>query len=204
VALSDVAQRVLTLNKLEQRRYLSDWLRQLNLRRGASILDFGCGTGLFARTLHGAGLEYCGYDPDAAAVLYARRIHPSLTFVSQLEQATSAAPFDAILANCCFHHVTDDELMKTTLPTIARCMHRDSVFLLVDVLPQEKDASIIRRVYNAFERGATKRTASELEQLLASRFVVRSRRIRRSFVFSAHVAANPVYNDLIMYELARA
>jgi 2-polyprenyl-3-methyl-5-hydroxy-6-metoxy-1,4-benzoquinol methylase len=203
-ALGDVAQRVLTLNKLEQRRYLLEWLRQLNACRGATVLDLGCGTGLFASTLNGAGLQYRGYDPDLAAVRYARRMYPHLTFVSELQEAMAGAPYDFVLANCCFHHVSDDELRKTTLPAIAECMRRDSVFLLVDVLPQETHASMIRRLYNAFEEGETKRTPSELEHLLADRFVVRSRRIRRSFAFSLHVGANPIYNDLIMYELVLA
>lgn len=202
--ISDVAQRALTLNKLEQRRYLSASVRRLNLRSGARILDFGCGTGLFARTLHRAGLEYCGYDPDAAAVRYARRLYPGLTFVSRLEHAASAAPYDAVLANCCFHHIDDDGLLNTTLPAIARLMQRDSVFLLVDVLPLEKDASAIRRLFNRFERGASKRTGAELERLLAGRFVVRSQRIQRFFALSASVSANPVYNDVIQYDLALA
>jgi len=202
--ISDVAQRLLTLNKLEERHALSDWLQRLHLRPGARILDFGCGTGLFATTLHNAGLKYYGFDPDADAVRYALQRYPGLTFVDRLEKAAAAAPFEAILANCCFHHISDDDLLNTTLPAIARMMHHDSVFMLMDVLPLEKDASMSRRIYNVFEQGAWKRTAPELERLLAGRFGIRSRRVRRSFFLSASFVVNPVYNHVIVYELSLA
>ena len=202
--ISDVAQRLLTLNKLEERQALSDWLQRLHLRPGARILDFGCGTGLFATTLHNAGLKYYGFDPDADAVRYALYLHPGLPFVAQLDEAAAAAPFDAILANCCFHHISDNDLLNTTLPAIARMMQRDSVFMLMDVLPLEKDASMSRRIYNLFELGASKRTAPELERLLAGRFGIRSRRVRRSFLLSASFVINPVYNEVIVYDLALA
>jgi hypothetical protein len=43
---NDVMQRLITLNKLEQRRQLLARLRSLGVRAGGSALDFGCGTGL--------------------------------------------------------------------------------------------------------------------------------------------------------------
>jgi SAM-dependent methyltransferase len=202
--ISDVAQRVLTLNKLEQRRYLLASLRPLALPAGARVLDFGCGTGLFAATLAGAGLRYCGYDPDAAAVRYAARRHPALTFVSRLEDAAAAAPYDIVLANCCFHHIDDEEVRRVTLPGIAALMHPGSRFLLVDVLPLEPGASTFRVLFNLLEQGDRKRTVDQHEALLTGRFVIRSRRIERFFVLSAAVAANPFYNDIVRFELALA
>ena len=199
--VSDVAQRLLTRNKIAQRRTLSEWVRGLNLRTTARLLDFGCGTGLFARTLRRAGPEYCGYDPDAGAVRYARRVHPELTFVSRLEDAAASAPYDVVVANCCFHHISDDDLRRETLPAIARMLAADSVVLLIDVLPLEQDASLLRRTFNRLEVGTNKRTGAEIERLLAGRFVVRSRRIQRDFLFAVAVQANPIYNDLIGYEL---
>src|SRR5262249_59771954 len=60
----DVAQRVISLNKLEQRRHLRERLGALALPEGALALDFGCGTGLFAPTFQAAGLRFVGYDID--------------------------------------------------------------------------------------------------------------------------------------------
>jgi SAM-dependent methyltransferase len=202
--VSDVAQRVLTLNKREQRRELASRVRQLELPPGAAILDFGCGTGLFARTLQRCGLMYHGYDPDAAAIRYARRLYPDLTFTAGLEEAAAAAPYDLVLANCCFHHIPDGDLLQTTLPAIMRLMRPGSIFLLYDVLPLDRGASPVRRLYNILEQGTAKRTGAELERLLAGRFAVRSRRVQRSFAFSAAAALNPIYNDLILYELVLA
>jgi 2-polyprenyl-3-methyl-5-hydroxy-6-metoxy-1,4-benzoquinol methylase len=202
--VSDLAQRAITLNKHEQRQYLLEAVGRLHLRPGARVLDFGCGTGLFAGTLSGAGLDYYGFDPDAAAVHYAARIHPSLTFVSRLEDAAALSPFDAVIANCCFHHIDDEELGRQTLPAIAGLMREDARFLLIDVLPLERDASTIRRLFNVLEQGTHKRTGAQLEALLVGRFAIDARRVLRFFAFSASVPINPVFNDVIQFELSLA
>jgi 2-polyprenyl-3-methyl-5-hydroxy-6-metoxy-1,4-benzoquinol methylase len=201
-AIGDLAQRAITLNKHQQRRSLIASLQRLQLRTGARILDFGCGTGLFAPALRDAGFDYCGYDPDIASVRYASRRYPSLRFVAGLEDAAASAPYDVILANCCFHHIADEELVSVTLPGIAGMMRRDSVFVLIDVLPLDARASAVRRVFNWFEQGSHKRTAGAFERLLAGRFLIRSHRTMRFFALSAATAANPVYNDVIQLELA--
>jgi SAM-dependent methyltransferase len=104
----DVAQRVISLNKLEQRRHLRERLRALALPEGALALDFGCGTGLFAPAFQAAGLRYVGYDIDPRLVGYARRLYGGARFVSIEEELRAAAPFDLIVANCSFHHIADD------------------------------------------------------------------------------------------------
>lgn len=48
-------------------------LAQLGPRPGESILDVGCGTGYFTRSLARAAARVTGIDADAAAIEYARR-----------------------------------------------------------------------------------------------------------------------------------
>lgn len=199
--ISDIGQRAVSLNKREQKRFFAARMRQLGLPQGSRVLDFGCGTGLFARTLSRIGLRYFGYDVDPGLLTYARLLRPSLTFVSNLEDARRHGPFDAILANCCFHHISDVELETSTLPDIARMMHAGSVFTLVDVLPLEPNASLVRRAYNRLEQGTFKRTAEHLDRLLRERFVVRSKAVHRSFLLALATGLNPIYNDLVAFDL---
>ena len=202
--VGDAAQRLLTLNKLEQRRAVFDLARQLRPAPGARVLDFGCGTGLFATTLQAAGFEYHGFDPDAGSIRYARMLYPQLSFASRLDEAAAAAPYAAVIANCCFHHISDDDLRRDTLPAIARLLRPDGHFLLIDVLPMERHASLVRQAFNRLELGDNKRTGDQLDRLLTGQFVVATRSIRRFFALSAPSALNPIYNDLILYSLTRA
>ena len=196
---SDIAQRALTWNKRQQRRDLARWVGEIAPPPGGHVLDFGCGTGLFASTLQRLGFAYTGFDPDEAAIRYARRLYPRARFVSTFAAAAAAGPFDLVLANCCFHHIPDDALRQETLPAIAEVMHAGSALLLIDVLPLEPDASLLRRAYNVLELGSRKRTPEEFDHALAALFAIRSRRVRRSFVLSLETAANPLYNDVIVY-----
>lgn len=46
--------------------------RLLQPAQGASLLDVGCGTGYFTRRFAAAGLHVTGFDPDRAAIRFAR------------------------------------------------------------------------------------------------------------------------------------
>lgn len=104
-ALNDLIQRIISLDKWEQRKNLTQRVQSLNLPRGSKVLDFGCGTGLFARVFMKMGLNYYGYDIDNRLISYARRLYRNCQFTASKEQLRKEAPFDLILANCCFHHI---------------------------------------------------------------------------------------------------
>jgi len=199
--VSDLGQRAVSLNKLEQKRYFAERIRRLGIAPGSKVLDFGCGTGLFARTLSRLGLQYFGYDVDEGLLVYARRLRPWLTFLSSLDRARALGPFDVIVANCCLHHIPDVELAASTLPDLARMMTVRSTLMLVDVLPLEPHASSIRRLYNRLEQGSFKRTAEELDRVLTSRFTIRSKTIPRSNFLAWSSRLNPIYNNLVAYDL---
>jgi SAM-dependent methyltransferase len=195
---NDVMQRLITLNKLEQRRQLLARLRALGVRPGGSALDFGCGTGLFAPTFRRAGLRYTGYDIDPRLVAYARRLYRGARFVSSDTELRAAAPFEVIVANCCFHHIADDTL-STELARMRSLLADGGTFVMIDiVLPAGPDPSFLRRQFRKLERGAFVRQPDQYRAIVERHFRVRRVDWDRSHVVS--LPRNPVYNDLVILE----
>jgi cyclopropane fatty-acyl-phospholipid synthase-like methyltransferase len=198
---NDVMQRLITLNKLEQRRHLLARLRALGLPPGSTALDFGCGTGLFAPTFRRAGLRYVGYDIDPRLVSYARRLYRGARFISSEAELRTTARFDVIVANCCFHHIADDTL-STELARMRSLLADGGTFVMIDlVLPAEHDPSFLRRQFRKLERGAFVRRPDQYRAIVERHFCVRRVEQERSHVIS--LPRNPVYSDLVILECGR-
>ncbi|MBI5171446.1 MAG: class I SAM-dependent methyltransferase [Candidatus Melainabacteria bacterium] len=194
-AFDDIAQRIITLNKLEQRHYLAGQLKKLQLPRGAKILDFGCGTALFAKTIMKMGFQYVGYDIDPGVVEYAASLYKNGTFTHNREQLKDFKPFDLILANCCFHHIADEPI-KDELRGFRELLKPNGQFLLMDILLRDDDPHPLRKLFRKLERGAYVRVASEYEDIVRSEFQITKQQTTRSHVFSSKLV--PVYNDLVV------
>jgi SAM-dependent methyltransferase len=195
---NDVMQRLITLNKLDQRRHLLARLRALGLAPGSTALDFGCGTGLFAPAFRRAGLRYVGYDIDPRLVGYARRLYRYGRFISNEALLRAAAPFDVIVANCCFHHIADDTL-SAELGRMRSLLADGGTFVMIDiVLPAGHDPSFLRRQFRKLERGAFVRDPDQYRAIVERHFRVRRIAQHRSPVIS--LPRKPVYNDLVILE----
>ena len=195
---NDVMQRLITLNKLDQRRHLLARLRALGLAPGSTALDFGCGTGLFAPTFRQAGLRYLGYDIDPRLVAYAGRLYRYGRFISNEALLRAAAPFDVIVANCCFHHIADDTL-SAELGRMRSLLADGGTFVMIDiVLPAGHDPSFLRRQFRKLERGAFVRDPDQYRAIVERHFRVRRIAQHRSPVIS--LPRKPVYNDLVILE----
>jgi SAM-dependent methyltransferase len=193
---NDVAQRLITLNKLEQRRQLLKRLRALDVPRGGLALDFGCGTGLFAPTFQAAGLRYVGYDVDARLVRYAQRLYGGARFVSTEAELRAAAPFDLIVAHCCFHHIADD-VLSTELGRMRSLLADRGAFVMIDILLSDHDPSFLRRQFMKLERGAYVRRPEHYRALVERHFQVR--RVDRD---PSHVFSLP-QNEFVVLECGR-
>ncbi len=200
VLFNDLTQRIVTLDKLQQRQHLAQKLQNLDLPKNSKSLDFGCGTGLFARTFFKAGLTYYGYDIDKDFLAYATKLYPTGNFSSNLDVISQSGPFDVILANCCFHHISDDELQSSTLVNIKQLMTEHSRFIFVDLL-QDNNASFIRRMFNKLERGVYLRSKKHWEAIISNHFVINNRYILRTYSVSLVTRYNPLYNDVIVFDL---
>ncbi len=194
---NDVMQRLITLNKLEQRRQLLARLRSLGVRPGGSALDFGCGTGLFAPTFRRAGLRYTGYDIDPRLVAYARRLYREARFVSSDAELRAAAPFDLIVANCCFHHIADDTL-SDELARMRRLLAEGGAFVMIDIILQEPDHSFLHRQFMKLERGLYVRRPDQYRAIVERHFRVRRVDQDRGHVLS--LPQNSLYNDFVILE----
>lgn len=167
---NDLLQRIVTLNKGHQRRNLSRLLQALPLAGGSKILDFGCGTALFAPVFRAHGLDYYGYDIDPRLLRYAERLYPNCTFVSDPGVLTTAAPFALIVANCCFHHIHDEPL-AVELERLHNLLADGGSFLLIDLVSERREPWL-RRMLMKLDQGVKVRASVGYRRLLERHFIV--------------------------------
>ena len=151
--LNDVCQRVITFDKLDQRRYLRRRLIEMGLGNGHQALDFGCGTALFAREFKKLSINYVGYDIDAGLLAFNRMKYPWARFTSSLSSLDQGEAFDLILSNCCFHHVPDKDLDEI-LGWMASRLTGEGRLLIIDVFEEGPGKSALRHLLLKLERGA--------------------------------------------------
>jgi SAM-dependent methyltransferase len=198
----DLAQRVLTANKADQRRQLGDYLSRQPWRANACVLDFGCGTGLFTPAFRELRLKSVGYDIDPRSVKLAAKLYPYARFTACKEQLEAWAPFDLILANCCTHHIPDQEL-KRELVWCESLLHPSGVFILVDIFKTDETRNWLHRQYMKMEEGTHVRSLQDSRDLLESIFRVDDVTTWRSYLFSCESRLNPISNDLAVIRCHR-
>nr|WP_239520231.1 methyltransferase domain-containing protein [Blastococcus saxobsidens] len=74
---------------------------------GTTVLDLGCGVGLFARAAADRGARVTGVDTDADAVAVATAEVPEGTFLVRNAQDPPRGPFDVVAAVQLLMHVAD-------------------------------------------------------------------------------------------------
>lgn len=199
---NDFAQRIVTLDKYEQRKNLSSRLRRIGLPPGSKALDFGCGTGLFARVFVKEGFLYSGFDIDDRFIDYAGRLYRNCQFTSSTKTLEKEAPFDLIVANCCFHHINDTSL-PLELERIDCLLADNGLFILIDLLKVEDSHSLLHRFFMIMEQGAYLRTSKGYKKHIERFFQIRNIDIERLYVLGLKHRLNPLYNDLAVFECNR-
>jgi cyclopropane fatty-acyl-phospholipid synthase-like methyltransferase len=196
---NDVMQRIITLDKWEQRSNLFTRLKKIQLPPGSKALDFGCGTGLFARVFEKEGFRYWGYDVDSRLITFASRLYPACSFTTSHDVLEDEAPFDLIIANCCFHHI-DDTSLSMELKRIKSLLADQGSFFVIDLLLVENDASFLHRAFMKLERGKHVRTVEDYHKHVERHFSIIQTQVERSHIFSFNNRLNPLYNDLAVLE----
>ena len=196
---NDIAQRIITLDKYEQRNNLSLRLRRIGLPSGSKVLDFGCGTGLFARVFVKERFLYLGFDIDDRLINYAGRLYRNCQFTSSTKTLEKEAPFDLIVANCCFHHINDTSL-PLELERIDCLLADNGLFILIDLLKVEDSHSLLHRLFMMMEQGAYLRTSKGYKKHIERFFQIRNINIERLYALGLRHRLNPLYNDLAVFE----
>jgi cyclopropane fatty-acyl-phospholipid synthase-like methyltransferase len=194
---NDLIQRIVTFNKLEQKNILGRRLEALSIPKGSKVLDFGCGTGLFAKCLTGLGLRYCGYDIDRRLISYASRLYGNCKFIGTKDELVKEAPFDLIIANCCFHHI-NDATVQDELRDIEKILDRNGTFMMIDILSNQNDDYFPRKAFRRLELGQQIRSFDDYRKNLEQYFRISRSDIVRSHLFS--IRNCPIYNDLATFE----
>ena len=199
----DLSHRLVTCNMIELRRMVQRHLLELNLPRDSKMLDFGCGTGLYAGLFLREGLEYNGFDIDEKFLSFAEILYPKGRFHSRWADVRAAGPYALVVANCCFHHIGDRESL-VALEDICSVLTPDGVFVLIDhVPPSASRVTRARRAYRTLERGEHIRRVDEYEDLVRPQFAIRARAIERSYVLSLASRFNPLFNELVVLQCGR-
>lgn len=97
-------------------KFIAPLLKQYGVKRA---LDYGCGTGIFARWLSKEGIEVVGLDISPQMIEKARSLtngQVNLTFTTDLAQI-SASKFDAILSLSVLEYIPDVERLLKAFAT---------------------------------------------------------------------------------------
>lgn len=80
-------------------------IRHLPARPGGRLLDYGCGSGVWASLMRQLGWDSCGIEPDPKAASHAGRAGVPMIGSSHEDLRSSCSEFDAITLNHVLEHV---------------------------------------------------------------------------------------------------
>lgn len=112
---------------------------------GQSLLDAGCGTGVFSETFARMGFAVTGVDFSPTAIEEAQRRTPGRFQVADLSRMALGTRFDVVAAIDVLFHVVDDRVWRRTLEHMMGHVVDDGCFVvqehLVDAAPDDAPAT---------------------------------------------------------------
>lgn len=167
--------------------------RELSPRAGDGrrYLDFGCGTGEFARCFPADA--YFGFDIARHYVQYAGKTRRrDFAVMDGAQLALGTARFDAALVCGVFHHMPD-AAVRAAVVEIARVMRPNATFLVMEDIPSPRPWNIAGHMMHWLDRGDHIRTDADYRALLAPEF-----ELVRNYPICSGIC------DLAVYVLRRA
>ncbi len=105
---------------------------------GSKVLDVGCGTGVVATRLAGAGFEVTGVDPSAGMLEHLRRTESEVTAVqgSATDLPFDDGVFDLTMCVAVMHHIADPDAVNRSLREMVRVTRPGGLILVWDHNPR--------------------------------------------------------------------
>jgi SAM-dependent methyltransferase len=151
--------RLFVEHEAHAERMLAELRRAFPDSNRAAVLDLGCGTGLLARKLAGAGFRTVGVDPSPRSLAILARAEPHIAVVQGVAGSLpfASGSFDAVACLGAWRHVGNPE---RAVDEVARVLADDGIFL-VGYFPPKLGGLFVtpagawgRLVARAYERAA--------------------------------------------------
>lgn len=190
-ALWALLRRIVENNYVGERKTIAEELTPWLEAGERRFLDFGCGTGEFARSF--PRRNYIGVDLSRGYIRYAATQSPMpFAVMDGRNLALRDASFDAVLIVGVIHHL-DDEATRTTLAELHRVLKPDGVMLVLEDIPPPSPWNVLGHVMHWLDRGDSIRSDLDYQRLFAPLFS-----IDRSWTIRSGIC------DYGVYRLARA
>jgi trans-aconitate methyltransferase len=108
----------------------------LSVAEGSALIEFGCGIGMQAPVIVGAGLEYTGVDISPDALTAARRRCPEGKFIeADVRTYRPASTFDLALAGYVLCHMVADSDWSSLLASLAASVRSGGHVIIEERIP---------------------------------------------------------------------
>lgn len=139
---------------------------QAEIVQGGSktILDLGCGTGLFKK--YYPVCDYVGIDNNPLYIQYAKKNLGGMFILGDMlnpEQYLGDSRFDAVILNGVLHHL-EDQSINTLTKKLGAYLNPDGSIIIVDHMYNDH-LNAINRLLLKYDRGSFSRTKNSFEAL---------------------------------------
>lgn len=116
-------------------------LKSLGNVKGKKVLDWGCGSGIYAKILNRKGARIKGFDKSEEMIKIAKKDSPNLYLrVGSGLKIPFNEKFDIVFASLALHYLKD---WNKAFREVSRVLKKDGVFLFSDYNPVTKSSKSI-------------------------------------------------------------
>ncbi len=110
-------------------QYGNSVIELIDVDKGSTVLDLGCGNGSLTQTLHEKGYAVKGMDASKELLDIARKNYPTLEFIQgDAADFALSEPVDAVFSNAVFHWI-DKERQQDMMKCVFNALKKNGQFI---------------------------------------------------------------------------